>query len=465
MAAVESPEYDTVAVSIPRGNGKSFLAAHVLARGLTPGDPLHVSGSEYLLCAASIEQARLCFRFIREWLEPTGEYRFIDSATRIGIKHKGSNTSLRVLSSNGKTSMGIVNSAICVADEGGSWEINGGQLMWDALTTAQGKPFSPLKLIVIGTLAPAATGAGHWFYDLIDDGTQGDVWVKALQGDPAKWDKWPEIRRCNPLTAVDANFRKKLLAERDAARRDPRLRARFQSYRLNIPSGDESAMLLNADDLERILKRPVPEREGRPVVGVDMAENRAWCAAVGWYPNGRLEAVAIAPGIPDIQAQETRDRVPRGTYARLVESGRLIVADGHRVPPASMMADLIRTEWGTPVKTLLDRFRMYQLEDCSKGLKLEARVTRYSEASADIRALRKYAKDGPLAVERDSRLLLTASLTAAQVENDTSGNTRMFKRNNNVGRDDVCSAAVLAAGEIERIAAKPVHKMTVGLVR
>ena len=29
---------------------------------------------------------------------------------------------------------------------------------------------------------------GHWWYDLIDDGTQGDVWVKTLQGDPAKWD-------------------------------------------------------------------------------------------------------------------------------------------------------------------------------------------------------------------------------------------------------------------------------------
>ena len=465
MAAVESPEYDTVAVSIPRGNGKSFLAAHVLARGLTPGDPLHVSGSEYLLCAASIEQARLCFRFIRERLEPTGEYRWIDSATRIGIKHLASNTSLRVLSSNGKTGMGIVNSAICVADEGGSWEINGGQLMWDALTTAQGKPNSPLKLIVIGTLAPMATGAGHWFYDLIDDGTKGDVWVKTLQGDPAKWDKWNEIRRCNPLVAVDANFRKKLLSERDAARRDPRLRARFQSYRLNIPSGDESAMLLNADDLERILKRPVPPREGRPVVGVDMGENRAWCAATAWYPNGRLEAVAIAPGVPDIQAQEVRDRVPRGTYARLVETGKLIVADGWRVPPATMMADLIRTEFGTPTKTLLDRFRLYQLEDCSKGLRLESRVTRYSEASADIRALRKYAKDGPLAVDRDSRLLLTASLTAAQVENDTSGNTRMYKRNNNVGRDDVAAAAVLCAGEIERIAAKPIHKMTVGIVR
>ena len=233
---------------------------------------------------------------------------------------------------------------------------------------------------------------------------------------------------------------------------------------MNIPSGDESAMLLNAEDLERILKRPVPERVGRPVVGVDMGENRAWCAATAWYPNGRLEAVAIAPGVPDIQAQETRDRVPKGTYARLVESGRLIVAEGHRVPPAEMMADLIRTEWGRPVKTLLDRFRMYQLEDCARGLRLESRVTRYSEASADIRALRKYAKDGPLAVERDSRLLLTASLTAAQVETDGSGNTRMSKKNGNVGRDDVSAAAVLAAGEIERIAAKPPPSFTVSVV-
>ena len=99
---------DTAALSLPRGNGKSWLAAHLLTRGLTPGDSLHVPGSEYLLCAGSIEQARLCYRFIRADLEPTGEYKFLDSVTRIGITHKATNTRLRVLSSNGKTSMGIV---------------------------------------------------------------------------------------------------------------------------------------------------------------------------------------------------------------------------------------------------------------------------------------------------------------------------------------------------------------------
>ena len=101
-----APHVDTAALSLPRGNGKSWLAAHLLTRCLTPGDDLHVPGAEYLLCAGSIEQARLCFRFTRSDLEPTGEYRFLDSATRIGITHKASNTRLRVLSSNGRTAMG-----------------------------------------------------------------------------------------------------------------------------------------------------------------------------------------------------------------------------------------------------------------------------------------------------------------------------------------------------------------------
>ena len=53
-----APGIDVAALSIPRGNGKSWLAAHLLTRCLSPGDSLYVAGSEYLLCAGSIEQAR-----------------------------------------------------------------------------------------------------------------------------------------------------------------------------------------------------------------------------------------------------------------------------------------------------------------------------------------------------------------------------------------------------------------------
>ena len=89
VTAALRPGVDTAALSIPRGNGKSWLAAHILTRCLTPGDPLNVPGAEYLLAAASIEQARLVYRFVRDALKPAGAYRFLDSAMRIGVTHKG----------------------------------------------------------------------------------------------------------------------------------------------------------------------------------------------------------------------------------------------------------------------------------------------------------------------------------------------------------------------------------------
>ena len=226
-----APGIDVAALSIPRGNGKSWLAAHLLTRCLTPGDSLHVPGSEYLLCAGSIEQARLCYRFIRTELEDSGEYRFIDSATRIGITHRASNTRLRVLSSNGKTAMGIVNCPILVADEPGSWEVVGGTLMYDAIVTALGKPNSPMRAVFIGTLAPAMSG---WWHDLIADGTTPTTYVQALQGNTETWDQWPEIRRCNPLTAISGDFRKRLLVERDAARVDSRLKGKVGRRRVTL---------------------------------------------------------------------------------------------------------------------------------------------------------------------------------------------------------------------------------------
>ena len=82
--------------------GKTALAGHILRRCMTPGDPLHKAGAEYLLLAGSVDQARLTFRFIRPALEATGAYRFVDSMRALGITHKATGTRLRVLSSNGK---------------------------------------------------------------------------------------------------------------------------------------------------------------------------------------------------------------------------------------------------------------------------------------------------------------------------------------------------------------------------
>ena len=480
-----APGVDVSALSIPRGNGKSWLAAHLLTRALTPGDDLHVPGSEYLLCAASLEQARLCYRFIRADLEPTGAYRFIDSTTRLGIVHKDSNTRLRVLSSNGKTAMGILGCPLLVADEPGSWEVGGGGLMYDAIVTALGKPDSPMKVIFIGTLAPSTSG---WWHDMIADGTKPTIFVQSLQGDVAKWDKWAEIRRCNPLTAVSPEFRKRLRVERDEARIDTRLKARFQSYRLNLPSGDESTVLLTTVDFDkvtarevpersgrpivgidlgggrawsaavalwpngRVTAREVPERSGRPIVGIDLGGGRAWSAAVALWPNGRVEAKAVAPGIPGLDEQERRDRQPPGTYTRLYAEGSLMVAEGLRVQPPAQVWQMVKETWGKPQVIVCDRFRLPELQDAVKhGARMEPRIARWSDAAFDIRALRQQALDGPLSVDKDSRALLATSLSTSIVKSDDQGNTRLVKSaSNNTSRDDVAQALVLASGALAR---------------
>ena len=74
IKAVENPRYDTVAISGPRSLGKTFIAAEVLIRCLTPGDSLQ-SAWEGIHPRARPALSKLrshLFSFIREALEPTG---------------------------------------------------------------------------------------------------------------------------------------------------------------------------------------------------------------------------------------------------------------------------------------------------------------------------------------------------------------------------------------------------------
>ena len=449
-----APGISTAALSLPRGNGKSWLAGHVVSRILDPADELFRPGTESVLCASNVEQARIVFRFARETLEPSGEYRFLDSVSRIGIIHKGTNTRLRVISSSGKSAMGLVGTPWAICDEAASWETLGGMLMWDALATARGKPGSPIKILLIGTLAPAT---GGWWHDLIADGTTGSTFITSLQGDASRWDDWNEIRRCNPLVSAFADSRAVLKEEREQARRDSRLKARFLSYRLNIPTADESTMLMSVDDFNTACARDVPAPDGRPIVGIDLGGGRAWSAAVALFANGRCDALAVAPGLPSIDAQEKRDRVPKATYQRLVDAGLLHIAKGLRVPPVEQLLDAVRAAWGPPDHLIADRFRLAELMDHARGIQVVPRVTRWSEASEDIRAVRKLFLDGPVVPTVACRPLLIASLSVAAVKNDDAGSMRLVKQDtsNNTARDDVAAALTLAAGSLGRYLAKP----------
>ena len=448
IKAVESGRYNRACLSLSRANGKTSISAYLLARAMTPGDPLNVPGKEYLLGAATLEQGRICFRMIRETLEPMGGFRFLDSTTKIGATHLPTNTRLRVFSSNAKAAFGIQGVPLLVLDEPGALETVGGELLATALDTSLSKPDSDLVICYVGTVAPSTSG---WWADLIARGTHGKTYVQSIQGRADRWDSPHEIKKCNPLAWYFPDSRKQLLSERDEARGDPRLRARFQSFRLNLPSADESSVLLTVSDWEQLAARDVPDRDGRPLVAIDLGAGRSWSAAVAIWQSGRVESLAVAPGIPDIAAQEKRDRVPSGTYQQLVEGGALSIADGLRVQPVARLWQSVVDTWGRPAGIICDRFRVAELQDIVGGVPVEPRVSRWSNSSEDIRALRKLAGDGPMGIAPDSRDLLEASLSATAVKADDAGNVRLVKKGfNSTARDDVGAALVLAAGAFSR---------------
>ena len=223
-----------------------------------------------------------------------------------------------------------------------------------------------MRVIYIGTIAPAS--AGFW-PDLIDAGTDGRTFVSALRGDPEKWDRWPEIRRCNPLALMDATFRAKLLEERGKARRDDRLRARFLSYRLNCPASDPATVLLTAGGLAA---RDRASRPGRRRAvrwwGSISAGNLSWSAASLAWADGRVESIALIPGVPSVASQEKRDSVAAGTYQRLVDAGVLIVATGKRVPSLSLLVDAVFQRGRSPFGLSRMRSRQRRSETrCAVG--------------------------------------------------------------------------------------------------
>ena len=371
------------------------------------------------------------FRYLRDWLEDTGIYSWQDSSNKLGITLKArggkwKTTKVTAFSSDSKGAMGIVKMPWIIADEPGAWEVNKGTQMSEALFGALGKPGSRLRILLIGTLAPAKAG---WWIDLVAAGTnlKNETYVYCLQGDRDSWDNWNTIRKANPLVTVDAKFKKQLMIDRARARIDTRLKAFFLSYRLNLPTGDESEMLVTADEWETCLNRPVGDDEGEPIIGIDMGSRRSWSAALALFPSGRVECFCLAGDEP-ITTMEARDQVPAGTYEEMLADDTLLIDTGHKVPRAQIFANEIARRWPTAWTLIGDRFRADELEDYWHG-ELIIRIIMWKQASEDIRALRSLALDGELSIEHNSRKILTYALMHSMIENDTSGNSRMVKTN------------------------------------
>ena len=441
LAEAFAPGVEIAALSLPRGNGKSSLAARVLARALTPGDDLFVEGSDNKLIAGSFTQARVVFRLVRAALGEEA-FKFEDSNQSIKCLHRATRTGLRVHGANHRTLLGFLGVRILVVDEPASVS----DAMWDSIVTSCGK--TKTLILCVGTLSPAVSP--HWWQSLVARGSVPGVHVTCVQGDRKTWDRWTTIRKANPLASVNPILRATLLRERDEAKRDDRLRSRFLSYRLNLPSGDEDTDLIATHEWERMISRPVPERDGGAVLAIDLGASRSWSAATVMWRNGRTECYASVPGVPSLADQERRDGLPPGILSELVEKGVVGVAHGLRMADIDVLLDqLPDVEYEAAIA---DRFALATVEDALalRGFpEPEFVVNQWSTATTAIAAFRQAVLDGPMALSAEGRLLATLSVSHARVMPDTSGSLKMRKAHRR-NRDDVAQSLVLAAMVIAR---------------
>ena len=410
---------------------------------MKPDSPLFVAGGESVAVASSLAQARPIFRMARFNLEGSGDFAFRDGASMVGILHKPTRTRLDLRACNQKTIGGLMHCPLILLDEAGSYEHAAGQEVYHLARTAMGKAGAKTRLVCCSTLAPQQTMPGMWFYDLAHSRSNAHRHVQLVKGRTSKIEVSEAIRCCPNLD------RRTLRNEVREAASNSSARAAFRSYRLNQPSGDEKACLLTPEEWASVCERPFGER-GKPVLGIDVGGARSWTSCAAIHQSGLIECFAHCGSRPSIPEREKADRVPKRTYMNLVKAGVLHPQPAVSVPVLKEFIKDCRRRWPDAIGIYCDRFRLSELKDALYAagwqLPVEAVVSRWSQSTHDINALRRMAADGPLSCEPAAAQLLTQALSCLPVSTDDSGNMRLVKQDSRRSRDDSGVALVLAAG-------------------
>ena len=438
---------DVCSLSIGRGNGKSWLAGKILARSVSPGDQLFVSGAENVLLAASREQAEIVLGFVKDFLEGCDGYRW-----RIGgVMHVETGTKIKIISSDSKRALGLgARTRFIVADEPSAWPKTAGLRLWNAVLGSLGK--NRTQLVVIGTLAPSPlTGTGAWWPEHIAEGCGDGRYTLLIAADPERWRDWAEVERVNPCMAVNPFLKRRIEREYKRALTSERAAIPFRQYRLNI-GGNESTgeqPLITSAEWQKVCDRLVPECEGNPIVGIDLGGNRSWSAACAVWPSGRIEAWGSVPGIPSLEDQESADQVPIGTYRELINAGGLSIDAGLAVP--SIRTLLSRIWSWQPAAIVCDPYRSAELNQVVAGrVRIIEKARSGNESTSNIQALRSLLIDKPSGATMESRDLLAAAWGQTAFVIDNAGLTKIVKRDQRRSRDDAAQALLLAAGELAR---------------
>ena len=455
LREVARPEVTTAALSLARSGGKSWLAAKLAADYLLADGP----PSECLVVASSYTQAGIIFDYAlalarKEGVKPESRAKWVyrDSVNTSLLRSKRTGRGIRCMGSDPRRAHGR-KFGLGLMDEPAQWPPAQRDKLLAAFETGLGK-VPNAKLIALGT-RPAS--AGHWFSGWLGGGADYVQCHAARKGDPVYQQR--TLRRANPSwDYLGAHFRADLIRQRDAARKDPSARARYESLALNLGTSDVlESLLISADSWARVEVDRLPQRSGPLIVGLDLGGTAAMSAAAAYWPvTGRLEALATVAGIPDLRERGRRDDVG-GLYIAMAKAGELLVQPGVRVPSYRRFLREIRRRWGRPRAICADRYREAELRDALDGVlpgsvQLVLRGQGWRDGGEDVRRFERAVLEERVKVRKS--LLIRSSLSESRTVTDPGGSTKLAVGAQGgrraAGRDDVSAAIILALAEADR---------------
>ena len=448
------------ALSVARGNGKSGLVAGIACAVVDPAGPLHGTRREVVCVASSFEQGRVIFEdalaMLRTRYPGLPGFRVADTANRAHIQHRESGARIRCVGSDPKRAHGL-RPMLVLADEPAQWPGTTSARMISALRTGLGKvPGS--KLVALGTRPDGGAG-DHWFARMLDGGA-GYSQTHAAPATAPPF-RLASIRRANPSWAHLPSLRKRVLRERDEARRDEVMLQSWRALRLNQGVSELVEAMLLSPETWAAAEGDVP-REGPAYWGVDLGGSAAQSAVAAYWPaTGRLEALAAFPRLPSLQERGLADGVG-SLYVRCWKRGDLIQAGERAANVEDLLREAVR-RFGNPEAIAGDRWRDDELLDALETEKIpgdfEARGMGFRDGSEDVRLFRRAfltAKAVPVV-----SLLMRAAMAESRTVSDPAGNAKLAKAGSGGrrarARDDAAAAAVQAVALGMRRGAAPVR--------
>ena len=250
-----------------------------------------------------------------------GAWRLQDSQNVATIEHRETGARIRCIGSDPRKAHGH-RPALVLADEPAQWDWAKADKMIAALRTGLGKvPGS--RLIALGT---RPVGTEHWFAKALKQFDYTQVHAAPDDCEPLDLDA---IRAANPSYDHLPTLRARLAKEAEEAEQDPMALAAWRALRLNQGVGETLESLLLDAATWRRAEGDAPVGDWS-VWGIDLGGSVAMSALAAYWPDStRLDAFAVFPEQPDLEARGAADGV--GTlYADMAARSELLIAGNPR---------------------------------------------------------------------------------------------------------------------------------------